>query len=167
MSSIMIGLGLCERVYGLQRPSLLHEVVSTDLPITELDLRRHGWYKLQDIWTNGTEAMTVHTRPQPLPSVSAMRWVYDGTHLQCLDPEHSDEIRIDPDEMRYLRSLYVDEDRGWVYADPSWLASIVRLSEALPPSPDLDLDKVKKLYEKCRFGMNEPNEYVIRSSQHT
>lgn len=148
-ASVMVGLGLCERVYGLARPSAVHEVVSSNPPLTAWDLRRNGWREASGLWTKGPEAMVVHTRPRPLPSVSALRWAYDGRELTCLDPAGAGAIVVDPAELRYLETCLRAED-GWLYADPAWLGAIVRLAEALPPGPGLDMDRVLCLYEKIK-----------------
>lgn len=156
-ASIMIGIGLCERVYGLPLLSVVREVVSSHPPTTQWDLRRHGWRMVRGLWTDGADAIRVHTHPQPLPTISALRWAYDGKELTCLDPEHADEIRIEHRELQFLRMCLHEED-GWRYADPLWLSCIVRLARVLPLTQDVALDEVTRLYEECLSKLSTTHE---------
>lgn len=144
----MIGIGLCERVYGLRPQTMVREVVTSHPPTTEWDLNRHGWRSVRGIWVNGNDALRVHTKPQPIPSISALRWAYDGKDLQCLDPDHSHEIKIDKKDLDFL-CMCVREEDGWKWVDPMLVISIVRLAEVLPAPIELDMDKVRELHRRC------------------
>lgn len=144
----MVGIGLCERVYGLAS-SDVHEVVSTHPPATEWDLRRKGWFTVfPDIWTDGSEVMKVHTKPLPIPPISALRWVYDGRELKCLDPEHANEIYMDSLTLDHLKMMAGSDD-GWLYVDPLLVSFISRLACILPMNQGLAKVDVDRLYAKC------------------
>lgn len=146
--SIMVGVGLCERVYGLAA-SDVHEVVSVHPPATEWDLRRRGWFTVfPDIWTDGAEVMKVHTQPIPVPEVSALRWTYDGRELKCLDPDHVHEIYIEPLSLDHLKTM-AGRDDGWMYVDPVLVSFVARLAKILPMNQGLDKNEVDTLYQKC------------------
>ncbi len=151
----MIGIGLAERVYGLVPTSAIREVVSAHPLLTEWDLTRRGWRKCEGVWTDGEDALRVYDTPQPTPTISAMRWTYDGSELKCLDPEHANKIRIDGVDLAFLRMCLADEDEGWKYVDPLWLRSLVRLARVLPLAvDDVDVDALYALYARCVSQLN-------------
>lgn len=155
-ASIMIGMALYEWVFNMSKKSVVHEVFSTNLAITEWDLARKGWQKqTSNVWSNGKIVMKIHTEALPMPSVTAMRWVYDGRRVCYLDRDHAWELRIEEREMLYLRML-VTEENGWKYADVPWLISIMRLAEVLPLPEGVTADQIRAVLEKV--AASQPNE---------